>query len=497
MSWTPRLKAEFRDALLDRYRSVMKLRIFLADAIGADLNRLTSNGNLEEVCYQAIEELDAQGELDALYLGFRAENPNKPFSQRSDLPPRDTLEIEIDELRNLRSNHKAQWLKLNRQLGDEPENFDEILGRIKGYEQLMQELDRQIEQRKREQLPPASESLMGGILPPQSQSGGNVSHNTTPQVGRSREETRSPKPQACIDPPAYLLFSVFNSQNYPGERVRVNAELQFYDQETDRIQAEAIDLPPGEQSNDTIDTEQTYAIAELADCLDRACNDGVQKLAELKQRQPFKPFKRELVVALFLPIELLSRPLQTWCCQFPDLPKRYPVVVRSSDRFQGTPRDAIYYQERLEAAWQQFFPGEQARVSQISESPKLSDLPWLASNESCCTDFEFEEYAGLQCLGHWLTPDSEGWGQLIEAGMPFAFWLYDCNIVGKISPEKRQAIFQRLTAGDRFDLLKAIRSERRSSQSSELKTTGGYHLGVFYEDINYSPSQRPPLEWAS
>lgn len=81
MSWTPRLKAEFRDALLDRYRSVMKLRIFLADAIGADLNRLTSNGNLEEVCYQAIEELDAQGELDALYLGFRAENPNKPFSQ--------------------------------------------------------------------------------------------------------------------------------------------------------------------------------------------------------------------------------------------------------------------------------------------------------------------------------------------------------------------------------------------------------------------------------
>jgi hypothetical protein len=90
MSWTPRLKAEFRDALLDRYRSVMKLQIFLADAIGADLNRLTSNGNLEEVCYQAIEELDAQGELDALYLGFRAENPSKPFSQRSDLPPRDT-----------------------------------------------------------------------------------------------------------------------------------------------------------------------------------------------------------------------------------------------------------------------------------------------------------------------------------------------------------------------------------------------------------------------
>jgi formylglycine-generating enzyme required for sulfatase activity len=51
------------------------------------LNWLAGNGNLEEVCYQAIEQLDAQGELDALYLRFRAENPNKPFSQRSDLPP--------------------------------------------------------------------------------------------------------------------------------------------------------------------------------------------------------------------------------------------------------------------------------------------------------------------------------------------------------------------------------------------------------------------------
>jgi formylglycine-generating enzyme required for sulfatase activity len=87
MSWTPRLKAEFRDALLDRYRSVMKLQIFLADAISTDLNWLAGNGNLEEVCYQAIEQLDAQGELDALYLRFRAESPNKPFSQRSDLPP--------------------------------------------------------------------------------------------------------------------------------------------------------------------------------------------------------------------------------------------------------------------------------------------------------------------------------------------------------------------------------------------------------------------------
>jgi formylglycine-generating enzyme required for sulfatase activity len=51
------------------------------------LNWLAGNGNLEEVCFEAIEQLDAQGELDALYLRFRAENPNKPFSQRSDLPP--------------------------------------------------------------------------------------------------------------------------------------------------------------------------------------------------------------------------------------------------------------------------------------------------------------------------------------------------------------------------------------------------------------------------
>lgn len=52
-----------------------------------DRRRAEPTGSLEEVCYQALEELDARGDLDALYLAFRAENSNKPFAQRRDLPP--------------------------------------------------------------------------------------------------------------------------------------------------------------------------------------------------------------------------------------------------------------------------------------------------------------------------------------------------------------------------------------------------------------------------
>ena len=109
MSWNPQLKAEFRAALLDRYRSVMKLQIFLADAIGADLNRLAGNGNLEEVCFEAIEELDAQGELDALYLEFRAENRNKPFSQRSDLLPQDARSGSEPKTSSVQLAQSSEW----------------------------------------------------------------------------------------------------------------------------------------------------------------------------------------------------------------------------------------------------------------------------------------------------------------------------------------------------------------------------------------------------
>jgi hypothetical protein len=85
----------------------------------------------------------------------------------------------------------------------------------------------------------------------------------------------------------------------------------------------------------------------------------------------------------------------------------------------------------------------------------------------------------VQCFGHWLTPKSAQWEKLIEAGTPFALWLCDCDIL----PAERREIFDRLTAGDRFQLLRRICDERSASLSVNVPP-GGHHLGVFYEDIN-------------
>lgn len=89
MSWTFQQKTDFRDALLDRYRDEMKLTMFLADKLDVKLNRLAMRGTLDDMYFQAIETLDSEDRLDELYRAFRAENPNKPFSRRTDLPLQD------------------------------------------------------------------------------------------------------------------------------------------------------------------------------------------------------------------------------------------------------------------------------------------------------------------------------------------------------------------------------------------------------------------------
>ena len=87
MSWSYSLKAEFGEALRDRYRSYKKLQMFLAESIEISLPEIAGEGNLVKVCFEALETLDESDRLDALYQAFRSENPNKPFSQRPDLPP--------------------------------------------------------------------------------------------------------------------------------------------------------------------------------------------------------------------------------------------------------------------------------------------------------------------------------------------------------------------------------------------------------------------------
>jgi hypothetical protein len=434
--------------------------------------------------------------------------------------------MSIDELKDLRSRYEAAifQLQMRRLEVSEREEREEISQQLAELRQEIQALDEQIRNYKLAQLPKTEESLLG-LAPPHNQSGGDTfifsgtqfdaanfgdrfqgrmagtqsNRNltaSTPENDRVTPGESSPAQQICNELPAHLLFSVFNSQHNPGERVRVNAELHFFDQTTGQIQLDPIDLPSSDRTIDPTDTEQIYDIAELPNCLSQAVKRSLRHLSELADLQRFSGLCQP-VIELFLPTELLWQPLKTWCCEFPKLPERYAIVVRSSDRFQGSrPEDAIHYQTQLASAWKHFFGTERNSFPQIQSSPTLSDLAWLPSSEDCHTKFKSKKYAGIQCFGHWLTPDSDRWVQLIEAGTPFAFWLYDCDIDCEITSDERRAIFQRLIAGDRFTLLETIQDERCESVIPSLRSTS-YHLGVFYEDINYSPSQRPPLEWAS
>lgn len=402
IQWTHRLKARFCQALLDAYRKPQKLRMFLADAIDESLDRLSSEGDLEDRCFEAIEALEARGEkLDDLYFAFREENPAKPFViPRSQMP-----DIGIEK---------------------EPER-DRLALR----------------------QPPLSD------------------------VPRDRH-------------PAHLIFYVTTSQTDPKNSVLVRAELHFFDVQTRRIQPEPIDLLPEDSPVASEGSERAYKIANLASQLDRACHEAAMRLRVLRREKRFQG-KLKPIVELFLPLHLLDNSLATWCSDCSRLPANYPIVVRSSERIQDESSDAITAYDNLWEAWETWFPKEREQFPEVGVSRGLHELTWLESAENRRPNFK--KCAGVKCFGHWLTPGSARWGELIEAGTPFAFWLCDCDIL----PAERHAIFDRLTEGDRFQLLSAICDERHCSESPNVPP-GGHHLGVFYEDINYLPTVSPFYE---
>ncbi|NJN61495.1 MAG: hypothetical protein HC795_08190 [Coleofasciculaceae cyanobacterium RL_1_1] len=86
MTWTPQQKAEFRNALVDVYRNYGRLKIFFSDAIGLSLDSNTASGDLNTVCFDAIEIADAETDpkrsLAQLHREFCQDNPHHPYAQK-------------------------------------------------------------------------------------------------------------------------------------------------------------------------------------------------------------------------------------------------------------------------------------------------------------------------------------------------------------------------------------------------------------------------------
>jgi hypothetical protein len=200
---------------------------------------------------------------------------------------------------------------------------------------------------------------------------------------------------------------------------------------------------------------------------------------------PFRPWK--LTIELFVPVELLSQPLTSWCGQYRDLFRDRTIVVGCSDRFDLTRLDAINLYNQLGLGWERF----QDKVPDCHNS-NLQNLSWLGCTAASQTPFA--QYAGFQCYGNWLKPDEQSldnWQELVRSGIPLALWMCEG------SPD-HQAIadeFDYLIDGTRFAFLDKIRIVR-----DRLHRTCNHNVGIFYEDPHYLPDIPPPkeeqfLEW--
>ncbi|MEM9246797.1 MAG: effector-associated domain EAD1-containing protein, partial [Cyanobacteria bacterium P01_F01_bin.153] len=88
MAWTRKNKKEFRKALQGVYRDYGRLKIFVAEEMGWQLeNIVASNQTLDTVSFEVIAWAEGNSALQELYEAFREENPNHPFKLQTPAKP--------------------------------------------------------------------------------------------------------------------------------------------------------------------------------------------------------------------------------------------------------------------------------------------------------------------------------------------------------------------------------------------------------------------------
>lgn len=190
---------------------------------------------------------------------------------------------------------------------------------------------------------------------------------------------------------------------------------------------------------------------------------------------PLEPW--QLTIELFVPVELLCKPLETWCGKNKDLIRNRPIVVGCSDRFNpDQPEKALDLHNQLKLGWKRFQEKVPDRAGQ-----KLKNLAWLTS--ATAKTESFEKYSGFQCYGDWLKPEEDhlkNWQELVRSGIPIALWICE----GSIDSPEISKLFGYLIDTTRFEFLERIRLIRDQHQK-----TSNHCVGVFYEDPHYVPDE--------
>jgi vWA-MoxR associated protein C-terminal domain len=193
---------------------------------------------------------------------------------------------------------------------------------------------------------------------------------------------------------------------------------------------------------------------------------------------PDSPDPWSLTIELFVPVNLLGKPLATWCGKNSDISSDFPIVVGCSDRFDPfRPSEARILHNQLKRGWRRF----QDKLLD-GEDSRLTNLDWL---NSCLADQEIlEAYSGFKCYGDWLKPDEnclKNWVKLVKSGIPLALWMCE----GRLDRTQAEASFHRLTNVTRFEFLEHMRINRRNNSCC---------VSVLYENPNYVPDDPLPQD---
>lgn len=265
----------------------------------------------------------------------------------------------------------------------------------------------------------------------------------------------------------HLVIAVF-WQERNKQKIRIRPKLCYRDLESNDILQESL-----------VNDDGSILLKSFPVIFKQLVDFTIRKLARLFP-DPIHPWK--LTIELFVPVDLLSQPLSTWCGQNGELLRIRSIVIGCSDRFDpDRSEEAFDLHNQLKHGWQRFQRDAPDRLGST-----LRDLSWLSSDAASRESLEI--YSGFWCYGGWLTPDEqslENWQKLVRSGIPVALWMCDG------SPPRQDiiSVFNDLIDGNRFEFLDRIPISRNG-----LHLTCNHCVGVFYEDPNYVPDIPLPKE---
>lgn len=259
---------------------------------------------------------------------------------------------------------------------------------------------------------------------------------------------------------SHLVITIFWLKAHE-KKVLVSAKICYQKAETGKIEQLSLQMD---------DDESTRELSHFPTTLSTLLALAARHLRQLLSN-PFPP-----KIELYVPVELMSKPLSFWCGQDAEIWRRHSIMIGCSDRYNPKNEEAAQLCTFANSGWHRFQESAPDSVDQC-----LKSLKWLTSEYA--KSKSLNDYAGLQCNGEWLSAEDEAlphWVELVRSGIPLALW----NCDGNLQPHEISNIFECLIYGTRLDLVKRIASVR--DQQFKRKSIP---VGVLFENPDYTPDK--------